>query len=141
MHGSRHNDIVSRWSRPILAAAVLPLVIIVGLRSAWAAYACRIDGEVRSACCCPKAKQAPRPDVAPRVAARCCCDVKVYAATQSPAAREAVGSGFAAPIVAVTVPPALLARAVTAIDRIRPDSARPPPPLVVGFLDKQAILR
>jgi|SRR5690349_9203104 len=142
MPGARHNDLVSRrLRRLILASAVLPLVVIVGLRSAWAAYACRIDGEVRSACCCPKPKATHRVDETPRVAARCCCDVEVHVAAQNPTASEATRAGFDAPVLAVTIPPALVARFITAIDPVRPDSARPPPPAVVGFLDKQAILR
>jgi hypothetical protein len=127
--------------RLILTSAVLPLVMLVGLRSAWAAYACRMDGEVRSACCCPKAKAKVPAGTAPRVEARCCCDVTIHEATQNPTAREPVRAGFDAPIVGVTVPAALLPRLVTTIDRVRPDSARPPPPLVASFLDKQAILR
>lgn len=140
-----HTGVVKRRSpgQILLAAAVLPLVVLIGLQSAWAAFACRVDGKVRDACCCPKPdRQEAReraPDHAPIVSAECCCSVEVHAATPGPSAQAAEQITFdhlISAVVAVTDVP----RATIVIRSWRPEITAPPP-RVTGFLAKRAILR
>lgn len=131
-----------RFRRFAIAAAVLPLVVLVGLQSAWAAFACRVDGEVRDACCCPK-KSADHRDDAPHIIAPCCCDVTIHDRADGPDARQAERSdplaipAFVAPSVLTT--PARPAFGVLANTRFA--FARPPPPSVPAFLANRSILR
>lgn len=140
----RHNRLVRRPLRkPLLAAVVLPLVVIVGFQSAWAAFACRVDGQVRDHCCCKADKRAKKQPVdnAPRIAAQSCCDVSFYEQRDAPLAREADRAVFhhdavmmAVPVFTVVSPRIESARAIVAM-------ARPPPPRIALFLDKHALLR
>lgn len=134
-----------RLRRITLAAAVLPLLVLVGLRSAWASYACRIDLEVRTACCCPhdakNAKsQQPSPSDGPHLQARCCCDVTLGAASVAPDAR----ADHARPD---DVPTTIVAAAHTTMVPVRSTSfvgwtgfARPPPRSNPIYLVNRAIL-
>lgn len=129
--------------RPLLAAIVLPLVVIVGFQSAWAAFACRVDGKVRDHCCCKADKQdREKPvDDAPRMAAQSCCDVTIYESAEAPVAREVERAVFAhlpavIPTVAFTIEAPRVERVATIALM-----ARPPPSRVPLFLDKQALLR
>lgn len=127
--------------RPLLAALVLPLVVIVGFQSAWAAFACRVDGKVRDRCCCEK-KQAKRaPDEAPRLMAQSCCDVTIHEANEAPLVRQPDPASFEhVPVVVPTVIVAISSPRAARIASIAM-MARPPPPRVPLFLDKHAILR
>lgn len=137
---------MTRRLRPIvLAAAVLPLVVLVGLRSAWAAYACQVDGEVRSACCCPKKPKTERPriDEPPRMLTADCCDVSTGETSTAPQAREAerlqtndAPVAFIATVVAASVPATHGARAPS-----RNQLARPPPRTLPTYLENLTILR
>lgn len=115
--------------------------MIVGLRSAWALYACRVDGVVRSSCCCEgKHKKQHADSKAPLVKAASCCDVTVQAPSSAPQARDAERADVKAPTVIATavsteVPARTIARAIS-IDR---PIARPPP--VATFLLKHSFLR
>ena len=130
--------------RPFLAAVMLPLVVLVGLRSAWAAYACSLDGEVRAACCCPQKSDAQRPsDGAPRVKASCCCEITVGESSVPPDARLAEASrtdelGWVAVAIGM---PELAPR--TTVPLLRSSFARPPPPrsAVPTYLANRTILR
>lgn len=133
----------SRLRRLVLVTAVLPLVVLIGLRSAWAAYACRIDGDVRDTCCCPKSRKtadAAATDEPPRMAAACCCDVTSGESADAPQAREVDRlADFSAPaLVAQTIDFSI--RALTTTPLMRHSLARPPPP-VPAYLAKRAILR
>lgn len=128
--------------RPLLAALVLPLVVIVGFQSAWAAYACRIDGKVRDECCCKhdKTERKKPVDDAPRMAAQSCCDVTINGAPEAPLVREADRATFThlpvvVPAIAHAIVPPPVERVATVATMARP------PPRVPLFLDKQAILR
>lgn len=129
--------------RPLLAAVVLPLVVIVGFQSAWAAYACRVDRKVRDHCCCKTEKrdhaQREAPDV-PRITARGCCDVTIHEQPKTPDAREA-----ARPVLAhldVVVPVLTVAPIVARVEHVAPSvTGARAPPRVPLFLDKHALLR
>ena len=130
-----------RSRRIVLAALLVPLSMIVGLRSAWALYACKIDGQVRSSCCCEGKHHKHHSDSrTPLVKAASCCDVTVSAPSSAPQARDAERANLKAPplvvaAVSTDVPARPIVRAVS-IDR---PFARPPP--VATFLLKQSFLR
>lgn len=130
--------------RPILTALVVPLMVIVGFQSAWAAYACRVDGKVRSECCCKppeKDRDARAPiDGAPRMAPQGCCDVTIREPADAPVVREVDRASFA--YAPVEVPTIALAIVTPRVERASPlaTMARPPPRVPL-FLDKQALLR
>jgi hypothetical protein len=135
------GSVIRAIPRRLLTALVVPLVVIVGLQSAWAAYVCRLDGKVRDHCCCAAEREHPRPtDDATHIAARGCCDVTVHATREAPAARAATAATFVhvplvLPVVAFVRPAPRPARVVTIAHPPRP------PPRVPLFLDKQALLR
>lgn len=137
-----YNQVVAR--RIALTLAVLPLIVLVGLRSALAVYACSVDGKVRDACCCPKdddAKRSPT-DGAPRIQASDCCEVTLAESPAGPAAREVdrLQSLDASPIVLVS--DALTAQIVPAeATRTRITYARPPPRAIPTYLANRTILR
>ncbi|MBA2542364.1 MAG: hypothetical protein H0V17_22170 [Deltaproteobacteria bacterium] len=129
--------------RPLLAIAVLPLVVLVGFQSAWAAFACRIDGKVRDHCCCkPEKRERDRgpADGAPRIKAQSCCDVVFHEPSEAPVTREAEQSLFAhADIIVPTVSIAIVSPRV---ERVVSFAAMArPPPRVALYLDKHALLR
>jgi hypothetical protein len=130
-----------RIRRPILAAAVLPLVVIVGFQSAWAAFACGVDGKVRDHCCCKAGREDRSPvEPVPRIDAKGCCEASFHEVTSAPLAREVERAVFghlarAVPVTAiVVVPDAERPRTIATL-------ARPPPPRVALYLDKHALLR
>jgi hypothetical protein len=133
--------VTSRRSRRIVVAALLvPLAMIVGLRSAWALYACRIDGQVRSSCCCEGKHERHTDSQTPIVKAASCCEVTIQSPASAPQVRDADRSDLKAPPTVVTTisaetPARPIARAMS-IDR---PAARPPP--VATFLIKQSFLR
>lgn len=142
-----YSAVVSpRFRRIVLAVAVVPLVLLIGLRSAWAAYACRIDGEVRKACCCPqKEKDSDRApaDEPARMSASCCCDITVGETADAPQARETdrghpndVALAFSTTTLdsSMAVKPAGTGMLVHAF-------ARPPPRSVPTYLANRTILR
>lgn len=134
-----------RIRRIVLTAAVLPLVMLIGLRAAWASYACTIDGDVRSACCCPqKSTQAQEPsDGAPRMQANCCCDVTMGESSAPPDARLGESSRVSDMpfVLTMTVPEVAPPTAWTAATVTA--SARPPPPRrsLPTYLANRTILR
>ena len=138
--------VTPRFRRIVLAVAIVPLVLLIGLRSAWAAYACRIDGEVRNACCCPKKdKDSDRAPVeTPRMSASCCCDITVGETADAPQARE-TDRGHHANDVALAFIATTLDRSVVvdpAGTRMMVHAfARPPPRSVPTYLANRAILR
>ena len=125
----------------MLAALLVPLALMIGLRSAWALYACRVDGVVRASCCCHGKHEHKRPvsnDTS--VAAASCCDVTIQTLSRAPEVR-------AADRTTVQTPPAVLAPApiasaapfTSSVATIARAIARPPP--VATFLIKQSFLR
>jgi hypothetical protein len=136
--------VTRRFRTIVLAAAVLPLVVLIGLRSAWAAYACSVDGEVRAACCCPQKSDEQRPgDGAPRVEASCCCEITVGESSVPPDARLAEPSRIheLSWVAVAVVMPGLAARATPPALGIA--YARPPPPksALPTYLANRTILR
>jgi hypothetical protein len=139
------NRLVRRTlPRPLLAALVLPLVVILGFQSAWAAYACSMDGKVRDTCCCEPSKSTKQererePDV-PTIAARRCCDVTIHEPAQTPVVREVESAAFAHLLAIVPAPTFAIAppryEHVMAVEM----PARPPPRVPI-YLAKQALLR
>lgn len=129
--------------RIVLTAAVLPLLVLIGLRSAWAAYACRMDGQIREACCCPDQdtdERAPA-DGAPRMAPASCCDVTIGESADTPQAREtARDANDVPPVLVTTVADTSL---VAPVARRVPSNAfaRPPPRPVPTYLANRTILR
>jgi hypothetical protein len=121
---------------------VLPLVVIVGFQSAWAAFACRVDGKVRDECCCKhENKERKQPiDEPPRMAAQGCCDVTIHEAREAPIVREVDRATFT--YVPVVVPAIALAIVTPRAEHVATVATMArPPPRVPLFLDKQAILR
>ncbi|MDX2089700.1 MAG: hypothetical protein SFX73_17725 [Kofleriaceae bacterium] len=131
--------------RIALTVAVLPLIVLVGLRSAWAAYACSMDGQVRETCCCPKkpdSKRSPSDGGAAHIEARDCCDVTRGAPVDGVDAREADRLRPLDASVLAIVPTAFVAPAMRpALTRPRAPLARPPPRTVLTYLANCSILR
>jgi hypothetical protein len=101
-------------------------MLIIGLESAWAAFACRTDGEVRDRCCCPHTSRDEAPqDTA--IDARCCCDITLHASADVSPAREQ--SRIDQTHVAVVLPMVVLAPLSVRASRILEITpiARPPP--------------
>lgn len=130
--------------RIVLTAAVLPLVVLIGLRSAWASYLCGITGEVTADCCCPKKaadERAPGDD-APRVEAGCCCDV-TFAELSTPSdVRESDRPrALDAPATAIETSFAIETAPQVLAASTRVVFARPPPRSVPTYLANCTILR
>jgi hypothetical protein len=133
--------------RLALAIAVVPLIVLVGLRSAWATYACAIDGKVRAACCCPEkahSNKQPVDDDAPRIARAGCCNVTIGETSDKPDAREAERPRVDhVPSVetAIVVTPVVEPPAPTMLRRAYTTLPRPPPPARLIYLANRTILR
>lgn len=119
------------------------MVVIVGFQSAWAAFACRVDGKVRDRCCCKteNKERQPSADEPSRMTAQNCCDVTIHEASEAPLVREVDRATFAQ--VPVIIPTVMFAVETPRAARVASIAtmARPPPPRVPLFLDKHAILR
>lgn len=128
---------------PLFVAIGLLLVVLLGVQSAWAEFACRVDGKVRDHCCCANSqREADDPvDGAPRITSQGCCDVSISVRREAPPARETAPAVF--PHHSVEVPAISVAIFVPRIEKASTilAIARPPPPRIALFLDKQAILR
>lgn len=134
---------MTRRSRRIaVAIAVLPLVVLIGLRSAWAAYVCRVDRQIRSECCCGHKKSSHRPaDDGPRMQASGCCDVMHGESALPPDARATEAHQIdSAPCVIASVPVAAPEPAVRTSRAEFEHAARPPPPDVPIYLVNRSIL-
>jgi hypothetical protein len=125
--------------RLVISLAVLPLILLVGLRSAWATYLCRGDGTVRTHCCCPERPQ-DLPDTQPRLAAADCCDLRVAEPASVPVIRESEPpTRDQAPAILVPqVPPIAAARDVVVPGQ---RGLARPPPTIPTFLVNRTILR
>lgn len=135
------RSVTRRFHRTVLTLAVLPLVVLIGLRSAWAAYACTIDREVRTSCCCPKpsdAAKAPRDGM--QIGARCCCEITTGESSASPdtLADSSRLDTLSSAAVAAAPAPIVVAQSIAAIVRI--ERARPPPSSVPAYLFNRTIL-
>lgn len=130
---------MTRGRKPWIAIAVVPLMLIIGLESAWAAFACRMDGEVRDRCCCPSTSREEAPSNT-TIDARCCCDITLHASADVAPAREQ--SRIEQAHVAVVMPVVILAPVLVRTSRILEVTpiARPPPWRAL-YLDKQSLLR
>lgn len=135
--------VTRRLPRPVLAAAVLPLVVIVGFQSAWAAYACRADGETRDHCCCPAKQDDDRgpADGAPRIERQACCEVSLHQGSDSPAAREVSREGFVPAMLLVPSGPFAVVIPAAPRATVTIAAMARPPPRVPLYLDKHALLR
>lgn len=129
--------------RPVLAAAVLPLVVIVGFQSAWAAYACSADGEVRDHCCCPAKQDDDREpaDGAPRIERQACCAISQHSSPDVPVAREVAREAFTPLVLIVPAAPLALITPPAQRDTTTIATMARPPPRVALYLDKHALLR
>ena len=129
---------LSAWQKIV---ALAPALLLMAYLPAEAMLRCRIDGMLRSACCCPAKTEAPTSHAAIRAAD--CCEQAVIVAHQRPAMEapraphvDQVLTAAIAPFVAFTVPAiAPAARIDWAAQRYGPP--REGPPLV---LLKQAFL-
>jgi hypothetical protein len=83
---------------------VLALIVLVpSMARAAALYECAVDGEVRTACCCPK-KASHREDPGQHLKAVCCCKVtRVRAGEPTPRTVPATFESAAPAIVATTI--------------------------------------
>lgn len=135
-------SVTRRFHRAVLTIAVLPLVVLIGLRSAWAAYACTVDREVRTSCCCPKPSddaKAPRDGM--QIEARCCCDITTGESSVPPDTRLTDSSridDFSSVAVGIEPPWVRIAQPIAAVMRI--GLARPPPSSVPPYLFNRSIL-
>ena len=94
------------------AAAFVPVLLLLGYLPGEMILRCRIDGLLRSACCCPQ--QSDRQDSGPVVRAQDCCEREVTqnqrpaAETARPASRDFVVADTivfeAAPVAQLTSP-------------------------------------
>jgi len=117
---------------------VLPLVVVVGFQSAWAAYVCRADGQRAHPCC--KEKRNAADDGIPRITAQTCCKVTVHLLNDATPARESdrVSFSYAPPIAALISLPIVAPR----VERVVSIAALArPPPRGALYLDNQALLR
>lgn len=123
--------------------AVVPLVVLVGLRSAWAAFMCQMDREVRSACCCPhKPKQDAPVDGSARVQAPACCELLVGHTPELSDLRETTRPDLDRGHVLAERAWMPLRLAVIAVQHgARVPVARPPPPDAPLYLAIRTILR
>lgn len=127
----------------VLTTWVLPLVMLVGLRSAWAQYACSIDGVVRQACCCHAKKAGERsPAENGTLLVSRCCEVTVVESSSPPSGRELerwldLGKAAFASAAALLPEPSVCAANVASTM----ESARPPPRAVPIYLAHRSILR
>ena len=119
----------------------MPLVMLIGFQSAWAAFACRMDGEVRDVCCCPpkKAKQKPSSEDT-QLQAQGCCDVTIHTRDEATPGREP--SRFELAAFEIVAPVATPLRPQERVERSPSvhTFARPPPRIAL-YLDKHALLR
>ena len=110
--GNVRSRRLSAWRKVV---ALAPALLLMAYLPAEAMLRCRIDGTLRSACCCPAKKEAPSAHAAIRAAG--CCDRAVVGADERPAMEaprapnvDRVPNAAIAPVVALTVP-ALVASA------------------------------
>lgn len=79
--------------RRIFVPIAALMVLVVGIRSAYATYRCENDGIARSACCCPKADDKAQDDKRDEsntsIDKRCCCDIEITQISAAPEARIA----------------------------------------------------
>jgi hypothetical protein len=118
---------MKRRRRQIAAFLMLPILLLAGMAQAGVLFRCRMDGEARKTCCCPK-RAAEQPEM-PTLSRGYCCDTEATARAEQPpavqsaeerAAIAAIATPFDAPIVLV-VPPEPLRRP--------PAVAQAPPPI------------
>jgi hypothetical protein len=62
----------------VIAALVVPLILLVGTGSAHTIFRCIYDNVERTACCCPN--DSSEPSTEPTVEQACCCDIETKAA-------------------------------------------------------------
>lgn len=128
----------------MLALAVVPIVVAVGFQSAWAAWACAIDGKARDRCCCKSERdQVPRDrsDDVPHFERQDCCQVATHDVLSAPAAREVERIAFDFAPAIETVTPIALNPVHSDRQWSFAEVARPPPRHVPIYIDKQALLR
>jgi len=95
----------STWQK---AAALAPVLLFMAYLPAQAMLLCRMDGTLRSACCCPAKNEAPSSQAAVRAAD--CCERAVVAANEQPAMEvssahaEHISSAAAAPTIVASIP-------------------------------------
>lgn len=129
--------------RPVLALAVVPLVLVIGFQSAWA-FVCAAGTKARDHCCCKSQQnqthRGQRDDV-PSVKRQDCCQVASQGAVSAPVVREAERVGFEfLPAMLWSTP---VAMAPMFVERrwAMAEMARPPPVRVPIYIDHQALLR
>ena len=94
------------WQKVV---ALAPALLLMAYLPAQSMLRCRIDGMLRSACCCPEKKEAPSSHAAIRAAD--CCERAILGSHQRPAMEaprapnvDHVLAAATVPLVAVAVP-------------------------------------
>jgi hypothetical protein len=87
------------WKRVL---AIAPLLLVIVSLPTEVALRCRMDGQLREACCCP-AEKAASPGVTPALSSRCCCDREVSTRTV-PTVRTAPQMPSAPALAAILLP-------------------------------------
>ena len=123
----RVEPVVRRLVLTILVLAVmLPSAAFAGVR-----YLCAMDGQVRSACCCPaKAhKQERRSEPQTEMRSSCCCKISKTTPTVTPQVRHEDTAQYGVAAAPVAVPaPSLATLAVDRAIAMRWIDPKPPKP-------------
>jgi hypothetical protein len=121
-----------RYSLLQKVAALAPLLLMLAYTPGQALLRCRIDGSIRTACCCAEGQSPASPG--PVARPQDCCDREI--SVNAPPVAEAPGSGAVeiAPLLTALAPVALLpAPPALQVDRGRQSQAPPAsgPPVVL----------
>jgi hypothetical protein len=122
----------------VLAIVLAPIVLLVGLRSAWALYTCPAPRGMHAGCCAAKRMHA-HADLQAHVRASCCRVDGGGGLASAPEAQAPERSSIDDAPVALAAPAAPRSVAPTVIAMPARAVARPPP--VATFRIKQALLR
>jgi hypothetical protein len=90
--------------------ALVPVLLVVASVPEQVLLRCRMDGELRAACCCHAGDSSASEPTGPAVSNPCCCDRVIVSRSVAPFA----SSRAAAPVVEVALPVVLPAYAVLA---------------------------
>jgi hypothetical protein len=74
----------------VIAALVVPFLLVVGTGSACAMFVCDYDKVAREACCCPKSQETPTNGSEDSFTKGCCCDVETVTPADASQARAQV---------------------------------------------------
>jgi hypothetical protein len=118
-------------------AVLLPSAAFAGAR-----YLCAMDGQIRTACCCPTKATKQKRDAEPatKMSSSCCCKVSTTSPTVTPQINQEPAR-TAIPTVPVVVPvPAIMLPARERTIIANAIDSRPPKPSLALFVRHRALL-